>query len=476
MRPPDQKYRIIDKLDSGGMAEIYRAEAELIQGLKKTVAIKRILPHLTKNEKFVAMFLDEAKLSLYLDHANIVHVFDIGRSGSTYFIVMEYVNGPNLRSINESMRRIGQPVQIEEAIFMMMEVCKGLGYAHDMVSPETNDPLNIVHRDVSPPNILLSRNGEVKLVDFGLAKAASQVEQTDPGVVKGKFSYLSPEAASGTPLDARADIFAVGIILFELLTGRRLFLGETDYQTVELVRKANIPSLTAINPQIPAELDQIVRKALAREQDQRYQHAYEMQDALAQFLFARGMKVTSRDIAQLVRRCLAEREQTQPRNDRTRGVIDQLIFEEVNKFTSLDTKDYQRKDDENGDEGGSALNPDEFIDPSKWSNELLTADGTDRGHGGFGDEAPEVTSLESVLEGDEDPIYAPSPGIADIEPEPMPDASAPTPPDKPKGGRGLLVALLVVVILGATTVFVLHTLGLLGGDTGKENQDIVQPK
>ncbi len=233
MRAPDQKYRILEKLDSGGMAEIYRAEAELIQGLKKQVAIKRILPHLTKNEKFVAMFLDEAKLSLYLDHANIVHVFDIGRSGETYFIVMEYVHGPNLRSVNESMHRLGQSIKIEEAIFMMMEVCKGLGSAHDMVSPEDGQSLNIVHRDVSPPNILLSRNGEVKLVDFGLAKAASQVEQTDPGVVKGKFSYLSPEAASGQTVDFRSDLFAVGIILFEVLTGRRLFLGETDYQTVE---------------------------------------------------------------------------------------------------------------------------------------------------------------------------------------------------------------------------------------------------
>ncbi|PID38056.1 MAG: hypothetical protein CSA65_03450 [Proteobacteria bacterium] len=476
MRPPDQKYRIIDKLDSGGMAEIYRAEAEMIQGLKKTVAIKRILPHLTKNEKFVAMFLDEARLSLYLDHANIVHVFDIGRSGNTYFIVMEYVNGPNLRSVNESMRRIGQPVKIEEAIFMMMEVCKGLGYAHDMLSPETGDSLNIVHRDVSPPNILLSRNGEVKLVDFGLAKAASQVEQTDPGVVKGKFSYLSPEAASAAPLDARADIFAVGIILFELLTGRRLFLGETDYQTVELVRKANVPSLTAINPQIPAKLDQIVRKALARDKDQRYQHAYELQDALAQFLFARGMKVTSRDIAQLVRRCLAERESTKPRNDRTRGVIDQLIFEEVNKFTSLDSKDYERKGEDSGDEGGSALNPDEFIDPSKWTNELLTTDGVERDHVTFDSETPEVTSLESVLEGDDDPLYGSPVSSAATDLEPMPEATAPTPTQKPKGGRGMLVALLVVVILGATTLFVLHTLGLLGRDTGNENQDIVQPK
>jgi serine/threonine protein kinase len=338
--PSDQKYRIIDKLDAGGMAEIYRAEAELIQGLKKKVAIKRILPHLTKNQKFVAMFLDEARLSLYLDHANIVHVFDIGRSGNTYFIVMEYVDGPNLRSVNETMRRLNAPIPMELAIFMMMEVCKGLAYAHEMVSPEDGRDLNIVHRDVSPPNILLSRNGEVKLVDFGLAKAASQLESTDPGVVKGKFSYLSPEAASGEPVDRRADIFAVGILLFELLTGKRLFYGDTDWQTVELVRKANVTALNVINPAVPAELDQIVRKALARDPNHRYQHAYELQDALAQFLFARGMKVTSRDVGRMVRRCVEERKNTNPKNDRTRGVINKLIHEEVFKFTSLDSSDF----------------------------------------------------------------------------------------------------------------------------------------
>ena len=154
--------------------------------------------------------------------------------------------------------------------------------------------------------------GEVKLVDFGLAKATSQLEQTDPGVVKGKFSYLSPEAASGLEVDYRADIFACGILLFEMLTGRRLFYGETDYQTVELVRQAQVPSLTALNPEIPLELDRIVHRALARDPAQRFQHAYELQDALAQFLFSRSLKVTNRDIAQLVRECIAERQQHHP--------------------------------------------------------------------------------------------------------------------------------------------------------------------
>lgn len=461
MRPSDSKYRIIDKIDAGGMAEIYRAEAELIQGLKKKVAIKRILPHLTKNKKFVSMFLDEAKLSLYLDHANIVHVFDIGRSGSTYFIVMEYIEGVNLRSLNESMQRQGQPIEIEETVFMMMEVCKGLGYAHDMVNPEDGRSLNIVHRDVSPPNILLSKNGEIKLVDFGLAKAASQVEDTEPGVVKGKFSYLSPEAARAESLDARADIFAVGIILFELLTGRRLFMGETDYQTVELIRKAQIPSMRALNPEVPPELEQIVRRALALNREDRFQHAYELQDTLARFLFSRGTKVTSRDIAELVSQCVSEREQTRPRSDRTRGVINQLIIEEVTKFTSLDVNDVTDFPDDmhsNAGEGHSALDPMDFVDPRDWTTELPIAEPDPKAHHRELSHSPEVTSLEKVLEGE---VLPKSP------PQQLTQQNSTS---STKSVKVILVTALVLIILAATTVFVLHTFGLLSSEEPQKTQ------
>ncbi len=200
-------------------------------------------------------------------------MFDSGKgsegSDASYFIVMEYVDGANLKSVIEFHKKRGRRVELAHAIYLMIEVCKGLAYAHDLVDPETLKPLEIVHRDISPPNILLSRNGEVKLVDFGLAKATSQLESTDPGVVKGKFSYLSPEAASGLEVDRRADIFACGTLLWELLTGKRLFYGETDYQTVELVRQARIPSIAAINPEVEPELEAIVKKALAREPDDR---------------------------------------------------------------------------------------------------------------------------------------------------------------------------------------------------------------
>ncbi|MFH1130546.1 MAG: serine/threonine-protein kinase [Pseudomonadota bacterium] len=443
MPAPEQKYRIIDKIDSGGMAEIYRAEAEMIQGMKKQVAIKRILPHLTLNAKFVAMFLDEARLSLYLNHANIVHVYDIGRSGDTYFIVMEYVNGINLRALAESVQR-ENGFSVAEALFITMEICKGLGYAHDMCNPDDGGPLNIVHRDVSPPNILLSLNGEVKLTDFGLAKAATQIEVTDPGIVKGKFSYLSPEAASGYTVDFRSDIFACGIILFEILTGRRLFLGESDYQTVELVRASNIPSISALNKDVPPELENIVFKALARDPDDRFQHAYEFQDALAQFLFARGLKITSRDIAQQVRHCVQERSRTQPHKALKLSVIDALIKDELTKFTSLDASALEAIGSSSiatgSTEGSGPLDPDDFLE---YAHNLGSEIGLVEN-----EPENEITSLESVLET--------ASGTHEI----------PRPPEKnqPKAGRSktlLIIFILLFFVLAVSAVLVLHYFELI---------------
>lgn len=329
------RYTIQERLGGGGQAEVFKGFAESMQGFRKPVAIKRVLPNLTSNDKFVAMFLDEARLSLNLQHANVVQVFDISRAADgTYFLVMEFVDGLDLKALIERQVARGKRLEIAHTIYIILECCKGLNYAHTLEHRETGEPLHIVHRDVSPPNIMVSRNGEVKVVDFGLAKAMSQVEITDPGVVKGKFAYLSPEAASGLPIDARTDVFAIGILLWEMFTGRRLFHADTPYQTVELVRQARIPSITAQNPQVEPELDAIVRKALARDPEQRYQTAADLGDDLAQFQFSRGMKVTARDIANLVR----ETKQDIKRRDEpppSASLIDALLTDELAQLTSL---------------------------------------------------------------------------------------------------------------------------------------------
>ncbi|MEJ7601932.1 MAG: serine/threonine-protein kinase [Kofleriaceae bacterium] len=365
------RYTITERLDHGGMAEVFRGVAESMEGFKKSVAIKRILPNLTKNQKFVAMFLDEARLSLFLQHANIVQVFDISKTpDDAYFLVMEFVDGCNLKSLIERQKQKGRRIEIGQTIYLMIECCKALQYAHSLEHPETNEPLGIVHRDISPPNILLSKNGEVKLVDFGLAKANSQIESTDPGVVKGKFSYLSPEAASGLEVDSRADVFAVGIILWELFTGRRLFYGDTDYQTVELVRQARVPSIAALNPEIESELEQVVRKALAKDPEERYQSANDLGDALAQYLFSRRMKVTARDIANLVKDTQVEmmrKRSAEPKD----SLIDALILDEMQKMTSL--VGGANKEGGGGSEGSMSLDPSTFVDTSAWSGELLHA-------------------------------------------------------------------------------------------------------
>lgn len=393
-----ERYRPLFKLDSGGMAEVYVAEAESMAGFKKKVAIKRILPSLLKDERFVRMFLDEARLSLHLSHANIVTVFDIGKSSSTYFIVMEYVNGINLKGILQEFarRRITFPVQL--TVWLLNEVLKGLDYAHNLRDPETGRRLGIVHRDISPPNILLSWNGEVKLVDFGLAKASTQLESTDPGVVKGKFSYLSPEAATGLEVDARADLFAVGILAYEMLTGRRLFLGETDYQTVQLVRGAEIPSIGQQNPEVTPELETIIRKSLAREADDRYQTASEFADDLLGFLFSRSLKVSARDLTEII----SDLRQKQPLIDAPKpdesNVILKLIEDEFADFRSLDAEEMEDGTHPTGSQPLTSLSD---YDPSS----PLALDGFDDG-----DLSPAPSNPR-----ESDPTPVPAPGSAPME-------------------------------------------------------------
>lgn len=295
-----QRYRIIEKIDAGGMAEIYRGASISIEGFEKPVAIKRILPSLCENESFVTMFLDEARLTMQLSHANIVQIYDIGKADGTYFISMEMVDGWNLRRVMQRALDQNRVFPIAISGFIAMEVAKALAYAHEKNGPD-GQSLGIVHRDVSPPNVLLSKEGEVKLTDFGLARAASNAQVSDHGVIKGKYAYLCPEAVEGKVVDPRADVYSIGIIVWELLCGRRLFAGKTDPETVELVRKGEVPKPSTVRPEIEPELDRIVLRALAKNPKRRYQSAREMEQDLAAYLFKQNMRVTSADLANMLR-------------------------------------------------------------------------------------------------------------------------------------------------------------------------------
>jgi serine/threonine protein kinase len=331
MSESQQRYRVVEKLESGGMAEVFRAESEGLQGFRKQVAIKRVLPHLSSKKKFISMFLDEARLSAQLSHSNCVQVFDIGVGDNAFFIVMEFVDGANLKAIIEHLKKSGRDFPVEAAVHISLELCKGLAYAHELTDPN-GVPLHIVHRDMSPPNVLITKHGEVKIVDFGLAKANSQLERSEPGIIKGKFSYLSPEAAMAQEVDARTDVFAVGIILWEILAGQRLFLGETDFQTVKKVQSALIPSIAQINPRVPPELERIITRALAREPLQRYPTARALGMDLSKFLFKNGVPVTTFDIGTLVQGAMRERQRYRPMQT---SIIDKLIEEALLEFTSL---------------------------------------------------------------------------------------------------------------------------------------------
>ncbi len=330
-----QRYRVRQKIASGGMAEVFRAESAGLEGFKKTVAIKRVLPQLAEKKQFIGMFLDEARVSAHLSHSNCVQVFDVGMGDNTFFIVMEYVDGTDLKTVIEHYRRHQSPIPLEEACLISVRICEGLAYAHELRDANSK-PLNIVHRDMSPPNVLITRHGEVKIVDFGLAKANSQLEKSEPGIIKGKFGYLSPEVALGQVADARTDIFAVGIILWEMLAGRRLFIGNTDLETVHLVQAARIPSLQQLNPHVGPELAEVVARALARDPANRYQSARDFGRDLNAILFGARRPVSSFEIAELVAQPLAQREVDRASRSKDGGsIISSLIEEALFEFVSL---------------------------------------------------------------------------------------------------------------------------------------------
>ncbi|MEK7355198.1 MAG: serine/threonine-protein kinase, partial [Bdellovibrionota bacterium] len=278
------KYILLEKLAMGGMAEIYLARNSGASGVSKFVAIKRILPQFTEQTEFIDMFKDEAKIAVNLSHANIVSIFEFGIEKSAFFLAMDYIEGRNLRQILNKMKKSGLSFSIEQVLYVIKEVAGGLDHAHRCIDANTGKPLNIIHRDMSPQNVMVSFEGEVKIVDFGIAKAETQLETTRAGTLKGKFGYMSPEQAEGQPVDLRTDVFALGIVLWELLANDRLFVANNEVNTLRKIRECQIPSLRKINPAIPPELERIVSKALAKDRNLRYQTSAALHRELSRFL------------------------------------------------------------------------------------------------------------------------------------------------------------------------------------------------
>jgi serine/threonine-protein kinase len=306
------KYTLIRKLAVGGMAELFLGLQRSMAGFEKLVVIKRVLPKLARDEDFARMLLDEARIAATLNHPNVAHIYDVGVFDGQYYIAMEHIHGEDLRSIVRQMRAESvASFPLEHALAIVLGCCAGLAYAHDKRDLD-GVPLNIVHRDVSPQNILVTFSGDVKLVDFGIAKAGrSSMEDTKSGKLKGKVPYMSPEQAQGEPLDARSDVFSLGVILFELSTGRRLFKGTSEYDTMRMIAEGEYPRPRTINPALPERLEEIIVRALTRNREHRYPSARAFQSDLEGFIRAERLAVSPLSLGEWMQALFAMKLQQQ---------------------------------------------------------------------------------------------------------------------------------------------------------------------
>jgi serine/threonine protein kinase len=359
------KYELLTRLAQGGMAELHLARATSLQGFEKILVLKRILPALAKNRDFVKMFLDEARIAATLNHANIVQIYDVGVVDGSYFIAMEYLHGEDLRSLSRQLhetKKDGRP-PLELGVTIIQAVCAGLHYAHEKTGND-GKPLNIVHRDVTPQNIVVTFDGAVKLVDFGIAKAENRLGETRAGGLKGKIPYMSPEQCTGEELDHRSDVFSLGINLFEITTGRHLFPQQNEFEVLKLVVEGTIPSPRQFVKDYPSELEAILRRSLAKRREDRFQSTREMQVELLGFLKRHGGVATTLDLASFMEGVFPERI-TAWKQAQTRG-------ETLEKHLAEDLPSRYRKDDEDVGSIGSLelpVLPPAFLDASAVSTE-----------------------------------------------------------------------------------------------------------
>ena len=294
------------------MAELFLAIQKSVAGFEKLIVIKRILPLLHQDRAFIEMLLHEARIAATMSHPNIVQIFDVGSVDGAYFIAMEHVNGEDLRAIVRQMRKCGVvEFPLEHALSIVLGMCAGLAYAHEKRDLD-GSALNIVHRDISPQNVVVTYTGDVKIVDFGIAKSDTKLqENTRSGRLKGKVPYMSPEQARGESIDWRTDIFAAGVMLFELTTGKRLFKGTSEYETLRLICDRDYPTPSQVRAGYPRELEAIVMRALAKEREERFQSAREMQGALEEFIRRERLAVSTIALSQFMQGLFVEKLATQ---------------------------------------------------------------------------------------------------------------------------------------------------------------------
>lgn len=303
------KYQILGRIATGATAEIYKARLEGVGGFQRTFAIKRILPNLSRNEDYVRMLVEEAKVAGLLSHANVVQIVDLGQVDGIWYIAMEFVDGRNLGEVLTRGQRKGNPLPIPHTVFVAVELLKGLEYAHTREVMKGGRPvsLNIIHRDISPANVLLSYQGEVKLTDFGIARASLKAMGTVNGLSKGRFDYASPEQAAGlVDLDQRSDLFSVGVLLYEMITGRHPFRGDNEADTVARVKAGAYRPVSAWRPDISASLENVVDKALATDRDARFASATELKDELDKFFHESGFIFTHTTLASYIQNLFPE--------------------------------------------------------------------------------------------------------------------------------------------------------------------------
>jgi serine/threonine-protein kinase len=296
MTTPIGKYKLVRLIASGGMAEVFLARQAGAAGFEKLVCLKRILPHLARDKQFVEMFLNEARLAARLDHPNIVSIFDLGEANGNYFIAMEFIDGPSLRAAAKRALERGEWLPIPEIVKIVSMAAAGLHYAHELTDAG-GKPLGLVHRDISPDNVLVHRNGAAKVVDFGIAKAANSSSSTRTGTLKGKVAYMPPEQLRGDPLDRRTDVFALGVVLYELLAGQRPWAGDSEVSLIGRIMTEDPPPLSTLRPDAPAGLVAVLDRALAKDREARYASCHDLQADLEALLVSLGQTITQARIS-----------------------------------------------------------------------------------------------------------------------------------------------------------------------------------